>query len=107
MSSLLPTKVKCLCADIAANRIINNLTALDKRKITPNHRSQMVIDKKESMLTHQPQKNNAIDFGSANSEPCTTATTEKCKHNEATEKSGVTKKKREREASSPDLPKGR
>ena len=51
------------------------------------------------------EKNNAIDFGSANSEPCTTATTEKCKHNEATEKSEVTKKKREREASSPDLPK--
>ena len=67
----------------------------------------MVIDKKESMLTHQPQKNNAIDFGSANSEPCTTATTEKCKHNEATEKSEVTKKKRERKASSPHLPKGK
>ena len=52
------------------------------------------------------EKNDAIDFGFANSEPCTTATTEKCKHNEATKKSEVTKKKREREASSPDLPKG-
>ena len=39
MSSLLPTKVKCLRADIVANQIINNLTALEQRKITPNRQS--------------------------------------------------------------------
>ena len=56
MSFLLPTKVKYLHADIAANQTINNSTALEETKITPNRRLQMIIDKTESMLNYQPRK---------------------------------------------------